>query len=406
MKPNRLNLTVLIVACVLLLQAGCEEQAMAPQELNPNWFNQPAWTTLKPVATKETAPKITFQKVIHDFGEVGKGTNHLCEFHFTNTGDGVLKIGQVIKTCGCTPFLLEKTEYAPGESGTLKVRYYAEAQYGSTKKQLLVQSNDRQNPKIVLDIKAKIVTKVTCDPRILNLSLKYQNAGCPNITLTSRDNKPFSIQHFRSTGNCITADYDPSVKDTKFVLQPKVDMDKLEKTLNGRIEIGLTHPECKMVAISLRALPRFRVNPGAIVIHGANPQKPVLKKVRIYNNYNDDFKLESALSKKGIVEVVNHKKIKNGYELELQITPPPPGSETRGFTETFLVKIKGGKDLEIPCNGFYPRTVAPPRILMGGTRSTTSTKSAKKPKSAKDIEDCESGDCQKVFNFEQSMNSR
>jgi len=366
---------------------------------------------MKPVAAKGTAPKITFQKVIHDFGEVGKGTNHLCEFHFTNTGDGVLKIGQVTKTCGCTPFLLEKTEYAPGESGTLKVRYYAEAQYGSTKKQLFVPSNDRQNPKIALDIKAKIVSMVTSDPRILNLSLKYTNAGCPNITLTSRDNKPFSIQHFRSTANCITADYNPSVKDTKFVLQPKVDMDKLEKTLNGRIEIGLTHPECKMVAISLRALPRFRVAPGAIVIHGANPQKPVVKKVRIYNNYKDDFKLESALSKKGIVEVVNHKKINNGYELELKITPPPAGSETRGFTETFLVKVKGGKDLEIPFNGFYPRTAASPRIF-GRTTSTrrttstgitTSTKNAEKPKSAEDIEDCKT--CAKVFNFEQSMNN-
>ena len=407
MKPNRLTSNVLIVACVLLMLAGCEEQAMQPKALSPNWFNQPAWKAITPVAAEmETAPRIEFQRLIHDFGDVGLGTNHLADFHFRNAGDGVLKIEQVTKTCGCTPFLLEKTEYAPGESGTLKVQYYAEAQYGSTAKQLVVQSNDRQNPAVTLAIQARIVTKVSCEPRVLNLSLNRQNAACPNITLTSRDNKPFAIQSFRSTANCITADYNPSEKATRFVLQPKVDMEKLENTLNGRIEIGLTHPECKTVAISLRALPRFRISPGAIVFHGADPEKPVVKKVRIYNNYEDDFELESAMSPKGYVQVLNPKKLSNGgYELQLEITPPPPGDGTRGFTETVLVTVKGGKELKIPCNGFYTRKVSPRITLIGGTTSTTSTTSVTgtrnppKPKSTDALKDCEDGDCRKVFHF-------
>ena len=401
MKPNRLTSNVLIVACVLLLLAGCEEQAMQPKSLSPNWFNQPAWKAITPVAAEiETAPRIEFQRLIHDFGDVGVDTNHLADFHFRNTGDGVLQIEQVTKTCGCTPFLLEKTEYAPGESGTLKVQYYAEAQYGSTAKQLVVQSNDRQNPAVTLAIQARIVTKVSCEPRVLNLSLNRQNAACPNITLTSRDNKPFAIQSFRSTANCITADYNPSEKATRFVLQPKVDMEKLENTLNGRIEIGLTHPECKTVAISLRALPRFRISPGAIFIHGADPEEPVVKKVHIYNNYKDDFELESALSPKGYVQVLSHKELSNGYELQLEITPPPPGDGTRGFTETVLVTVKGGKELKIPCNGFYTRKVVP-RIGVG---RTTSTRSSQQTKSTDALKDCEDGNCQKIFHFEQSMN--
>ena len=401
-KPNWVTSIVFVVGCVLFLQAGCEEQTLRPRELNPDWFKQQTWAVMGP-RTSEPVPRIVFEKVIHDFGNVGPGTNQLCEFRFTNTGDDVLKIGEISKTCGCTPFSLDKTEYAPGESGTLKVRYYAESQYGSTTKHLFVHSNDRQRPKVGLTIKARVIVKVKCEPQTLSLSLKYQNAGCPQITLTSIDKQPFSIQHFKSTANCITADYNPSLKATRFVLQPRVDMETLEKTLNGRIEIGLTHPECKMVTINLNALPRFRINPRSIYVQGARAKQPVVRKVRIINNYKEDFELESALSKKDIVKILSHKKFGNGYELELQITPPSSGA--RIFTETFYVNLKDGKKLEIPLNGFYSRTVAQPRTSTRSTRiigSTTRTTRPAPTSPTKDTEECE--DCGKTFYFDPAKN--
>ncbi len=367
MKPNRLSLTflnILVISCALFLQAGCEEEAMAPGTLNPEWFNQQRWAAINQQATPRTitaaptlkaAPKIEFEKVTHNFGDVGPGTQHVCEFRFTNTGDGVLRIGEVTKVCGCTPFSLDKTEYAPGESGTLRVGYYADLQYGNTKKQLFVLSNDRRNPRIVLNIDARIMTKVNFEPRALRLSLKHQNAGCPHVTLTSLDNQPFSIRSFKSTANFITANYNPSVKATSFVLQPKVDMDKLEQTLNGRIEIELTHPECKIVSIGVHALPRFKVSPRPIVVREVQENNVITRKVRVQNNYKDDFELESVYSTKGTVKVLSSQKLNDGYELELNITPPAQKGRTSHFTDTVVLKMKGGGSLEIPCNGFYPR---------------------------------------------------
>ncbi|NQT00911.1 MAG: DUF1573 domain-containing protein [Planctomycetes bacterium] len=390
MKPNRLTLTVLIIlvtGCVLFLQAGCEEEAMAPRSLNPDWFKQQTWAAINQQAPQRTiaaapsvtaAPRIAFEKVTHNFGDVGPGTNHLCEFRFTNTGNGVLKIGEVSKVCGCTPFSLDKTEYTPGESGTLRVRYYAEPPYGGAKKQLFVHSNDRRNPKIALTIEARIAAKVNFEPKALGLSLKHQNAGCPQITLTSLDNQPFSIRDFKSTANFITADYNPSVRATSFVLQPRVDMAKLEQTLNGRIEIGLTHPECKTVTISVNALPRFNISPRPIVVRDVRAKTSVTKKVRIQNNYKDYFELEPVYSKKGTVRVLNKQKLVDGYELELSITPPAQRGRASIFTDTVVVKIKGGGNLEIPCSGFYPRPTTVSRVPI--TKKTT--------KSAKDCKTC------------------
>jgi len=376
MKPNRLTLsvlTILVTGCVFLLQAGCEEEAMEPKTLNPDWFKQQTWAAINQQAPQQTlqqapqrmvtaGPVITFEKVTHNFGDVSPGTNQVCEFRFTNTGNAVLRISDITKACGCTPFSLDKTEYAPGESGILRVRYYAEPPYGDAKKQLFVHTNDRRNPKITLNIEARVASKVDFEPKALRLSLKHQNAGCPQITISSLDNQPFSIRSFKSTSNFITAAYNPSAVARSFVLQPIVDMARLEQNLNGRIEIELTHPECKTITIGVNTLPRFDITPRPIVVREAQEKNAVIKKVRIQNNYNDAFELESVHSKKGIIQIAGSQKLNDGYELELRIMPPAQRSRASVFTDTVVVKIKGGGNLEIPFNGFYPRRGGASRV--------------------------------------------
>ena len=358
MKPNQFISAVIVVACALLLQSGCEEQAAAPQQLNPTWFLQfeqlaepaaPAGAVATPQV--KTSPRISFEKVVHDFGVVSPETSSFCEFTFKNTGAGILKIADIEKACGCTLLSLDKTEYAPGETGILGVKYLSDSQFGPTTKQLLVRSNDPTNPEVTLAINATIAAKVDYEPKALNLVLRQENAGCPTLRLVSIDNQPFAITHFTSTGNSITADFNPTAEATSFVLQPKVNMEILEKTLNGVIEIGLSHPECKKVTVSVSTLPRFRVSPRSIIVRGVEPNQPVVRTVRIQNNYNESFELESASSQSGTVKVLRHALVSDGYELEIEIRPP--ANRTRTFSETLSVKIKGGRQLEIPCNVFY-----------------------------------------------------
>ncbi|MGB2807519.1 MAG: DUF1573 domain-containing protein [Sedimentisphaerales bacterium] len=74
---------------------------------------------------KILSPRISFEKTICDLGDVGQGTKNTCEFRFTNTGRGLLKIGKISRTCGCTVFHLDKKQYPPNKSGTIKVIYTA-----------------------------------------------------------------------------------------------------------------------------------------------------------------------------------------------------------------------------------------------------------------------------------------
>jgi hypothetical protein len=162
------------------------------------------------------------------------------------------------------------------------------------------------------------------------------------------------------------------VKATSFVLQPKVDMAKLEKTLNGRIEIGLTHPECKTITVGLNTLPKFKIAPRSIIVRGVEPKKPIVKKVRILNNYNEDFELVSTSSKNRTVKVLSNTLVSNGYELDLQITPPAAENRTRVFSDVFSVNLRGGEKLEIPCSGFYVGATAPsPKTTADSTKCKT-----------------------------------
>jgi hypothetical protein len=377
---------VFVVGCVLLAPIGCEEQVKVAREptmtskasnkavIGTDTNKGPSETSPadikttsvsdKPDQTKsQTAgqsqapgPEIKFEKLVHDFGQVAPGTNSTYKFKFTNTGKSSLRIGKIRCSCGCTVAKLPKAVYAPGESGAVEVSYKVGSVSGSSRKTCTVPSNDTKKPKVILTVKARVAKKVDHSPERLNLLLNKENAGCPEITLTSRDTQSFAIKRFKSTGDSITAEYDSSMKATRFVLKPKVDIEKLRKGPRGQVVIDLTHPGCKKITIAFDTLTEFKLNPRIVYVREAEPQKPVTKKVWVFSNYNEDFEIESASSKKGIVKVLAQKKVRNGYEFELQITPPDIEVKRKVFTDVFSVKIKGGKQLGITCYGIYAKT--------------------------------------------------
>ena len=356
MKRNYLILA-LVFCSVLILQFGCQEQATTAEKPTTAPETAAAVSPEKaeaaPGRLDKGAPKITFENIVYDFGQIGLGAGKkVAEFKFTNTGEGLLEIADIERCCGVVT-KLDKTEYAPGESGVLKAEYEG-SRPGLDRKILFVMSNDETKPRIALTLKAEVVAKITCEPKRLKLFLGEENAGCPKIVISSLDNQPFTITGFKSTADCITADVDSSVEATKFILDPKVDMEKLKDNLKGHIDINLTHREEKTVEVLFDVLPKYTINPPLIISFNAEPQKPIVRKVWVLNNYGGSFEIESATSKNNTVKVLSSEKIRNGYQLELEITPPPAEDNTR-FSDTFVVKIKDGEELEIVCRGLYAR---------------------------------------------------
>ena len=341
MRLNRFFSAYFIVACGLLLHTGCQEQSQSAKEPKPNG----------------PPPRITFEKVVQDFGKVPPNTVNAGEIRFTNTGEGPLKITKVGKCCGVVAKLdKDKTEYAPGESGAVKIEWKSGSESGLFERDLAVHSNDRTNPKTALTVKAEIVLRITWEPERLKLFLDVDNAGCPKVTIRSLDDRPFSITGFKSTGECITADYDPSVEATKFVLEPKVDTEKLDKNLAGRISVGVTHPDGDAAIILFDVQAKYSTDQPVILVFNAEPEKPVVRKLSVFNNYGGDCEIESVSSRSGVVAVklLAQSKTSKGYELEVEITPPAADGKAR-FTDVFSVNFKDGANLPITFSGYYSK---------------------------------------------------
>ncbi len=97
------------------------------------------------VASKKK-PKIQFEELVWNFGEITEGDIIEKKFKFTNVGNAPLEIIATSATCGCTrpsfPFL----DIAPGESNVIGVTYNSVGKDGEQDPEVTVESNT--HPKI------------------------------------------------------------------------------------------------------------------------------------------------------------------------------------------------------------------------------------------------------------------
>ena len=354
MRRKYFALVCFVFGFALLLQSGCQKEAEIKTE--PGGLVEPEKVETPDVSGPQ--PKITFETPGHDFGEVSPNKLNIAQIKFTNTGEGVLKISKVARCCSVVATLAdEKKEYAPGESGVVNVEWRSGPQAINFARELIIHSNDLANPAAKLKLQAKVVLNITWEPARLRLIYGEENAGCPKVTVRSLDNRPFSITGFKATGDCIMADFDPNVEATEFVLEPKVDVEKLDKNRQGNVTIFLTHPDGNAAVFYFDVLSKYTVNPPLLIVFNAEPNEPLIRKISILSNYKKDFGIESVSSKSGIVgiEILEQQEITYGHQLQVAITPPPSEGKMR-FMDEFFLTLKDGEKLSIKCNGYYKKT--------------------------------------------------
>lgn len=102
------------------------------------------------------APKISFNKTVHEFGKIKQGEVMNTEFVFTNTGKQELKIHKTKASCGCTASDPEKSVLKPGESSKIKVTFNSAGKKGAQNQSVTIYSNDPANPTQIISIKADV----------------------------------------------------------------------------------------------------------------------------------------------------------------------------------------------------------------------------------------------------------
>ena len=147
--------TVFIVSSILFLSAcgsdsssnkevvsavAADDQSEAELKASMKEFEKEEAKRLKEEAESRTS--ISFDKMVHDYGNVKPDSDNATYFTITNTGKKPLIIENVEASCGCTTPEKPEKPILPGKSDYIDVNFHPKAsQSGDISKTITVESN-------------------------------------------------------------------------------------------------------------------------------------------------------------------------------------------------------------------------------------------------------------------------
>ena len=103
---------------------------------------------------KGKSARIEFSDTIHDYGTIAKGSDGLCEFTFTNTGNIPLILSNVKTSCGCVNPSWSGEPVLPVEQGKINMKYYTTSSVRFLR--YLAVTSSAVNSKVVLKVKGTV----------------------------------------------------------------------------------------------------------------------------------------------------------------------------------------------------------------------------------------------------------
>ena len=311
---------------------------------------------LPKTASECIRPIMVYDKKVYDFGTITPRSKHRAVFHFKNTGTDILRfVGKIKSTCGCTAPKLDKTEYAPGESGVIKVDYTAGKITPAVRRSITVHTNDNDNPVVRSVMTARIMEMVSFEPGKLILRPDQDNAGCPPIRVYSVDKQPFSVLRGISNQHNITVKVAREEKFIERFIQPRVNTNALKARSGGFLVLQVDHPLCKEVRIPYYVQSEYEFSPRSLHLMNGEPNQPTIRTMTLSNQYGNDFEISSISSGQFDVTLVGTEKIANQdmgsiqYRMRISIKPPATRDLKRMLVGVIKVHLSNETILSMQC---------------------------------------------------------
>jgi len=147
------------------------------------------------VALVADAQTLTFEKKLHDFGDLTGKETVSTALKYSNTGDRELVIKNVRTTCGCTAGVPAKMILAPGEESTVEVSFIAKGKRGKQRKPISFTSNDPKQRVQTIYITANITSLWTFTPPTVDFYISdgaYENTR-DTFAVENRSNETLTV---------------------------------------------------------------------------------------------------------------------------------------------------------------------------------------------------------------------
>lgn len=152
-RPSASALLVLILLC-----------GSAARGANAATDAAPAAASAASASAVATAEGFVFGKTVLDVAAAPDAERVEVEFPFVNRAARAVAVLDTKATCGCTAPALEKTSYAPGEAGAVKVVFTVGQRQGPQRLEVKVRTDAGEHD---LVLKVEIPVRATLAPRLV-----------------------------------------------------------------------------------------------------------------------------------------------------------------------------------------------------------------------------------------------
>jgi len=210
--------------------------------------------TVSATALAAPAPRLIVDRPVYDFATITQGKKATHVFVLKNKGTAPLKIRKTRTKCGCTAVSSSSDEVMPGKSIEVMATFDSTGYSGSVTKEVIVESNDPQNPEYTLTLKGTVAEKINISPGRADFgSVRGGTAKELVLTVENRGEKNLRLKEVVSSLSQVTA------RLSRGTLRPgesggiilKAAPGKDDRLLSGFIRLETDSPSKPMILISV-----------------------------------------------------------------------------------------------------------------------------------------------------------
>lgn len=316
------------------------------------------------IVAQESGPRAVPLEPIKDFEIVPKGEYVHHVFELKNEGDATLELIDVKPACGCTVAEFDKT-IAPGQVGQVKVQLETANFAGPIAKPISVFTNDPENPKLQLVVKAEVKPYLGVQPGYARFIYVQGEPiqPIPNV-LWAADGSDIEVVDIKTPYDHLSVKHRPAKEEERnkeysgkqWAVDIGLDPTAPIGALRDYVELVINHPKQKTVRLPISGFvrPRQHLTPQEIDFGQLEGGSLPLKRIVTFTNFiTKGIEVTRAESDvKGLSVEVKEVGRKDGHRFELVLTvgPEVPKGE---FQSTLKLHITDEKNpiVEVPVSG-------------------------------------------------------
>ena len=222
-------------------------------------------------AMGEDRPHAVPTEPIKDFDIVAKGELIVHEFEIRNEGSATLEIKDVKPACGCTVASYDR-KIGPGKAGKVKAEVKTDNFSGPIAKSIAVFTNDPDNPKVQLVVKANVKPYVSIVPGYARYNyVQGEPVGAIEQTLWAADGSDIEVLSVKPPYDHLKVSYRVATEEERheqgvgkqWHISVTLDPQSPVGALRDYVEIRLNHAKQKVVKIPVSGFvrPRQHITP-------------------------------------------------------------------------------------------------------------------------------------------------